>query len=342
MLISSCPRCDDDIRTPTNAHQEAIVRCPRCLETFPLSEIYNKFPPELEIVSEPASALKPSTAGVSLGYDLTEDEGEDDFQFKPEHPPSVATQPISNEGAAPMARLERERARRSPSRREPNVAMEFVKIVLGGVAGLAIAVMAIMWFGNQDVFKIVPKMPVQLYFLVPAELQTGAMKEYAASGAEPADAEPTDPQVRVDPEVPSESFATAKPRLDPQDGSNPASENSIASAFEKSKQRSQSEKTNKTPKPTTNPGNQPKLQDPEPMAEREAEKPIEPEKPASKPEPRPEPTEPSPIPDDLLEKINAASDELGEIGIGLPEKPEPMPVEALEENDIDLSPPEED
>ena len=232
---------------------------------------------------------------------------------------------------------------------------EFAKIVLGGAAGLLIAVLAILWFGKQDVFKVVPKLPVQAYFLVPEDMRTHAMKAYAANSS-------SDDTEAETPDVEAEPIIEEVPLRDDGDTAREEAElsSSLSSAFQDSLKRSQtSERPRSRNRPATpvppmqeplvataneNPDVEQAPADPseEPAKEPEAEPaaeamPLEVEEPV----PQPRATEPSPIDEALLEKVNAASAELGPIGAELPVEAPSVDQPVTPVGDIDLSPAED-
>lgn len=352
MLLSSCPRCHDSIRIPDHAQKESVVRCPRCQEQFGMREIWSTLPPEAEIVSGPGALGHTVATGSGADYALA-DRADSDFQFKD----SGRLQ----SDAPPMAKLDSSRTPRRPKKAEPNVAAEFAKIVVGGAAGLLIAVLAILWFGKQDVFKIVPKLPAQAYFLVPEDMRTAEMKTYAGG---PSTEEPEVEAVVEEPaleEVPVETVRDEED--DTAQAEQRPSSSSLSSAFQDSLQRSGSQRggdgTRETNPPPRQPNKKPKA---EAAAEMPAvaEVPAKPVKPADEPldEPEappadaeaaekpveevvPKATEPAPIDAELMEKVSAASEELGPIGAEIPKEKPPADQPVTPVGDIDLSPAED-
>lgn len=353
MLLSSCPRCHDSIRIPASAKEISVIRCPRCSEEFPLSEIFTSLPPEAEIVSGPGSEITiavPTGLADTSEYNLTGEsiEPKSDFQIKESGPLA---------GSPPMAKFDSSRPARKPKKAEPNVFLEFAKIIVGGAAGLAIAVLMIMWFGHQDVFKIVPKLPPEAYFLVPEELRTAEMRVLANEGNASAN-------MNADANVPVESIPTQQPvEKDPADEStnpdnqvsrnnppNNAEESPLAAAFQQQVNAAK-EKTGAEKKPDPKP--KPKSEGRKASAEKPASKPVvakepspQPMKPAEKPEvaqvpaeePKAEPTEPTPIDPMIVKMITEASEELGPIGAEIPPPPQPSQPEVINEDSVDLSP----
>lgn len=348
MLLCSCPRCHDSIRIPAAATETSVIRCPRCSEEFPLGEIFSALPPEAEVISGPGSEVTVAmvhdpaeTAEYTLAQDASQPRT--DFQIKDSGPLS---------STAPMAKIDSSRPPRKPKRAEPNVFLEFLKIAVGGAAGLGIAVMMIMWFSHQDVFKIVPMLPPQAYFIVPEELHTSEMKTLANQGAEPEVAPEIEPPVETipadEPAVEPEEEATSE--TEDQVSFNPPSRDSdaspLAAAFQERVNASQQTKPAK--KPATQ---KPKPVEPKPEPQMVAEEP-EPSPPVEAPEPAETepmeevvvtgPTEPSPIAPELMEMITAASEELGPIGAEIPPVKQPEPIEPIGEGTIDLSPVDDD
>ncbi|WP_144976977.1 hypothetical protein [Bremerella volcania] len=317
-----------------------------------MSEILSSLPPEAEIVSGPGSEVTvaiPASLADTTEYNLASEsiEPKNEFQIKDSGPLS---------SSAPMAKIDSSRPTRKPKKSEPNVILEFAKIVVGGAAGLLIAVMMIMWFGHQDVFKIVPKLPPQAYFLVPEELRTAEMRELANEGKTPD-------QLNSNADVPVESIPTEDPMDDePAEQSlntdnqvsrnKPADdveESPLAAAFQQqvnaSKQTTPQKKTAAQPKskPTGRKVN----------AEMPVNEPIVSEEPTTKPmqpanesnaaeasteEVSAEPTQPTPIDPMLVEMITEASKELGPIGAEIPPPEQPGEAEPISEGNVDLAP----
>jgi len=353
MLLSSCPRCHDSIRIPALAKETSVIRCPRCHEEFPLTEVFSSLPPEAEIISGPGSEItvpiEASLADTSE-YSLAGEPSvpKTDFQIKDSGPLA---------SGAPMAKIDSGRPSRKPKKAEPNVMLEFAKIIVGGAAGLLIAVMMIMWFGHQDVFKIVPKLPPQAYFLVPEELRTAEMRELANEGASPEEASP---EVDVPVEsIPSDEPTDDEPADDTPDAddqvsrNNPADESPLAAAFQQqvnaAKQTAAQKKPDAKPKPKSKPEGR-KVNAEMPISE-----PIVAKDPPAKPAPlpqasetdkkevpakptQPKPTQPTPIDPMLIEMVTEASAEMGPIGAEIPPLPTAGQADDTNVGSVDLSP----
>ncbi|PQO46503.1 hypothetical protein [Blastopirellula marina] len=217
MLLSSCPHCHDSIRIPSAAQPQSMMRCPRCQESFSLHDVLDTLPPEAEIISGPGALghqVMPSATAVSSAppsldtYKLSGGDSDQDVpEFRFKETGSLRPEP-------PMAKIDSSRPPRRPKKKEPNVAMEFVKIVVGGFAGLALAVFLIMWFAHKDPFEIAKKLPVQFYVLVPEKLRTEAMLTYAKGEGDPADevAEEEETDLRVE-TIPAVEDFPAEPKV---------------------------------------------------------------------------------------------------------------------------------
>ena len=67
MSISTCPRCREEFRVPSGAiPANAYAQCPWCHETFPVSEVLESLPPQLQIVSADGTPMAIGSAGSGL------------------------------------------------------------------------------------------------------------------------------------------------------------------------------------------------------------------------------------------------------------------------------------
>ncbi len=64
MIVVGCPACGDNVLAPSGVSTEANVRCPLCMEEFPLSAAFGELPPELIVLDQPAAAPSPSPAAI--------------------------------------------------------------------------------------------------------------------------------------------------------------------------------------------------------------------------------------------------------------------------------------
>lgn len=67
MTIATCPRCREEFRVPTGAiPADAYAQCPWCHETFPVTEVLENLPPQLQILSADGTPLAVAAAGSGL------------------------------------------------------------------------------------------------------------------------------------------------------------------------------------------------------------------------------------------------------------------------------------
>ena len=64
MITSNCPRCQEGFRVPIGTMPDgAYAMCPWCHETFPLAEVLDRLPPQLQILTadgEPIIVMEPA------------------------------------------------------------------------------------------------------------------------------------------------------------------------------------------------------------------------------------------------------------------------------------------
>ncbi|MEX1041681.1 MAG: hypothetical protein WDZ51_13665 [Pirellulaceae bacterium] len=338
MLIITCPHCHDSVRIPTAADESSLVRCPRCHVEYRLDEAFASLPPLVEVLSGPGS----SDPGVVSAHNMEDDigyalvaEGDPPLNLRDSGP--LQSPPIVGEGRPGGAvrptrpgggpKLDSNRTRR-PKKPEASPVAEFAKIIIGGAIGLFLAFAGILWFGKKDVLEVVPKLPTQAYFLVPAELRTPEMKELAAQSQDDTDGDPTDPEETSTDE--NELSKDNEPEAAvTQDDLTDTEENSLEAAFREAQQRNQ---------PPAEPA-----EEPEPAMEEEPplelpefsldENDLQSTLPAVEGE----------IDADLEKMLQEATDEIGPIGDLLEEPETAAPPEPdLVEPPVTLEPLEED
>ncbi len=201
-VVGNCIGCNGLVRFPAQTRAHAMVRCPRCAQTYRLAEILDPDIPALEIVEEPAH-LNTATAGsdeaaVSNKYEpMTEQENgrfivPDYLAKAAERKPrrrSRSNSGVSNSGVSESdARNQdldsaRERAREQetrvgrgrPSRRSPkrNPFLDFIMYLLGGLMALPVAQLMIWWILGTDPIGIAPEVSRVIPMVVPPDLREG-------------------------------------------------------------------------------------------------------------------------------------------------------------------------
>lgn len=180
MTIVRCPRCRDEVTLPDKPSPRALVRCPLCLEEYLLGEVLADAPPTLIVIGGevPSEVLAPPGSGLgepqaSLEYQLAEER---------ESPAAVAAaafgQPSDiasgslavgpSTGLRPTTRGVR------PRRAEKSVVAEAVKVVAGGVIGLALGLLVLWWGFRRDPLELGPTFAAYVPWLVPAQFRSSA------------------------------------------------------------------------------------------------------------------------------------------------------------------------
>ena len=179
MSIVSCPKCQDRVGLPEGASPRATVRCPLCQEAFLLSEILERMPPTLVVVEDPdapASATAPASPGAAGALDEAVAE-----ELAPAGAEPIAAAPAFSiqptvAPAAPTAAAPRRRRAAARARGPKSPAKEVVKIVLGGMAGLAIGQLILWWLPwanwRKDPIGLGPKISQFAPWIVPEQFHS--------------------------------------------------------------------------------------------------------------------------------------------------------------------------
>jgi hypothetical protein len=160
MTIVRCPRCRDELTVPPQASPAALVRCPLCLEEYLLSEALAQVPPALIVVGG-AAASEATSAPSDAEYRLA-----GGFAGVAE-----STVPAFSQTVTPRSVPAGTPRTRKPSK---NAAVEFIKIALGGVAGLAIGLVVLWWVFRRDPLEWGPPVSAYAPWIVPARFHRQA------------------------------------------------------------------------------------------------------------------------------------------------------------------------
>jgi hypothetical protein len=188
MTIAPCPKCHESVRIPPTASPQASVRCPLCLDEFLLAEAYQSLPPFLEVIEDPEKGAASAESVVTTGdFGLASPDADD----LPELAPAFSidrSREVSAVSSAPSTNRRRGPVR--PQRKKKNPAVEVVKIVLGGIAGLVIAQLLLWWMPWQnlrrDPFGLGPSIAGYAPWLVPARFRGDLGTDASAVGADSA------------------------------------------------------------------------------------------------------------------------------------------------------------
>ncbi len=169
MIISNCPRCQEEFRVPQGTMPEdAYAMCPWCHETFPLVEVLNHLPPALQILTadgEPIAIMEPvgshsaagiqSLAGASIGssdHVQTNDVSGSDQQWEPTALNFVAESRQAEGGWNPSGTSQNASMRVSagPNRRKKSGSgiRSMVQVVVGGLLSVPIALAILLAVGR--------------------------------------------------------------------------------------------------------------------------------------------------------------------------------------------------
>lgn len=158
MTTVSCPKCNDQVSVPSSAPRSARVRCPLCQEEYDLADALAQLPPALIIVSaevaeDPVLAAvggMDAATGSHIGSEMDHGfgghlEGGSSKEFSaglldggPSRE-SLVSAPSPSFRSAPR-----------PKRQEKSMVGELVKIVLGGVVGIGLAILILWWAAGVD------------------------------------------------------------------------------------------------------------------------------------------------------------------------------------------------
>ena len=165
MIISTCPRCREGFRVPTGPiPEDAYAHCPWCRETFPISEVLDNLPPQLEIVSSDGTPLvigeKAALGGSGLqlvepprhqpfpvaAETVIDDEIDESYQLhEPEDDPYETWD--STDSSSVQSMNVSTRSGGSKKRKGGGLGT-FIGIVLGGLASVPIAGGLLMLLGR--------------------------------------------------------------------------------------------------------------------------------------------------------------------------------------------------
>ncbi len=198
MSFGRCPYCSDEILLPDKAAPFSRVQCPLCREEFVLSEVLDRLPPRLIVLDaedsedsegseDSAEILQPAPASLTtIAPDTSSPE---DFKIAPLESDQDSSGPEGSGPQKPAAPVqfainagddyeEQPTGKRivTGGRNKKNPLVEVVKIALGGVAGISIALLILLWLPGKwqrDPFKIGAKIGQYAPFIVPANFRPG-------------------------------------------------------------------------------------------------------------------------------------------------------------------------
>lgn len=206
MTIVSCPKCNDQVTVPASAPRSARVRCPLCQEEYDLDDALAQLPPLLIVVSaapveEPALAAvgaMDAATGAEIGSAMEEpltfadslEPGRGERISEHVFQTDLATEKMVT---APTPAF---RSQPRPKRKEKSMVGELVKIVLGGVVGIVLAILILWWGPGVDLglAPAIAKVPAMRWILPPSVLKKA--DEHNEGAARRSDSESLEPVKR--------------------------------------------------------------------------------------------------------------------------------------------------
>ncbi|HUT11784.1 MAG TPA: hypothetical protein VMY42_14890 [Thermoguttaceae bacterium] len=227
-IISNCPKCQQPVRVPDELDLATEVRCPLCEAEYLLSEAMAEVPPALIPIGQP-QAVAPVSESVEVGLiaETPLDEGpmldiwrtadatpQIDTGAVAEDPSAIDTGPAIDTGeesvdtgafagfgeggsgaAVPTTRPVTARPR--TKRKQKSALRQILEIVLGGVAGLLIAVYIGSWCGLG-----IPKLPLPFLPHTKHWFQSGDESGNGDGKTQQSPEENKSPQAASDPKTP--------------------------------------------------------------------------------------------------------------------------------------------
>lgn len=166
MDLVRCVLCEAPVRLP-EALPEDVVRCPHCGESYALKEILSGLPPKMEVIRDTKTkAPSPVTPDPIVTHSPVQEVA------------PIVVDNTPDGGREPDPRvlipspMKMEALRRKPM--SQRVIVSFVKVALGGVAGLFIGQLILWWLPQPyrtDPLDLAPRLPEQVAFLAPLSLR---------------------------------------------------------------------------------------------------------------------------------------------------------------------------
>lgn len=173
MSFAACPRCHDEISVPLGVRPSARVRCPLCREEMQLSEVLDRLPPMLEVLDAEDAYAAPA-AGWQTGGESTYAPAGVEGEYAMASAGSSAMGDMVSAATTTMPGVGASTNLRQ--RKQPSVVGEMIKIVLGGVTGIVLA-LAVLWYGfKKDPLNMGPTVAAYVPQIVPEQFQ-GKPKE---------------------------------------------------------------------------------------------------------------------------------------------------------------------
>ncbi len=192
--IIACPKCRKAVTAPEPADPTAWMRCPLCLGKYQLQTSLEIHPPKLEIIAQPIEAQLSEISTVPSNANPIPPISQPPSTVA--FIPDVAVPHVATPEVAAPARMNVPATEAAAPRKQPTVAftldpafpglppqgemvshrqarkarnpfVDFLKIVVGGLAGLALGYAILFWGFKADPFGLAHYLPAAL---VPQDL----------------------------------------------------------------------------------------------------------------------------------------------------------------------------
>ena len=188
-ILGNCLNCGGLVRVPVKSAADSKVRCPHCSNEYRLSEILDESVPALEIVEETPESF---TAPLELAEPtvIQKDvfvvpsqlaEGAMRKRKRREHSEGSSSQRRERGGRGAAREDKRSRSERNSqhssrgktrtSKTAKSPAIEFVKVVVGGLMSIPIAYAIVLWAFNKDPLNVGPQISRYAPVVIPADFQ---------------------------------------------------------------------------------------------------------------------------------------------------------------------------
>ncbi|MCH2181876.1 MAG: hypothetical protein MK108_07715 [Mariniblastus sp.] len=201
-VVGNCIGCNGLVRVPSHTRAQVKVRCPRCGETYQLSEILDHDIPALEVVEDSAGLNDAVESPDESKYEPVTEQQDGRFivpaylakaaERKPrrrsrsssrESERRVRDQAAGSTGEkSGDQRVRPERVRQGRNSRKRNPALDFIMYLLGGLMALPVAQLMIWWILGSDPIGIAPEVSKVVPMVVPPDLREGDSVETGAEG----------------------------------------------------------------------------------------------------------------------------------------------------------------
>ena len=193
-ILGNCLSCQGLVRVPVKSSADSKVRCPHCSNEYRLSEILDESVPALEIIDDAQQpvAIAPVIEEpepfrkevfvvppqLSDGAKRKRRKRKDQSEGGSDSRRAAAGRPSSREERRSRKRSRsnskpesRSRGQKRTSKSPRNPAIEFIKVVVGGLMAIPIAYAIVLWAFNKDPLNVGPQISEYVPIVIPADFQ---------------------------------------------------------------------------------------------------------------------------------------------------------------------------